>query len=603
MIDLVAKFDKNAQAIVTNLTERITRYFRSQSFLILKGRYDRLRDSNNMKYSSSRTNSFIGKFVVPLVKEISLQRRALIKRAYAGEPFASFEPTGNTPLENATNMQDVTNQNLRTINFRANVFSPSAKAVAQYGSDVMYLEWVARDKVGSKTVQDPETGEFVQQKDVILRRERNVQVRRIHLLNYFTDPAILRHWEADIQGHIERIAVWELEARVMTNPSFYIKETVEKVIRDSKRKGFRDTKFFEREMKETPGGAMIDIRKGYGIIPIQGNEDSDQRYYFEMIGDQIIAFKHNFHDQDIVPYYMPTIDPHEDYFWGNTDSEYVQQYENISNALINASVSSTLRSMQQLKLFRKGQTDIASIQEAIRTNGWVGIENTVPAGGLKDVIHEHQNNRQDQGGINYLLQEIKEGASRVSAKSDLQRNPNQGGIRNDTATAASIIANEGDILDSDYLESLSNGWRKGMRDMAIMLQQNLPERFNIRPGIRDEEREMGKEEIMGMFNVIVKTSLQKNRVLETTRKINALTQLINLINAAPQQLQGINIAKVTRDVIKDMDIGDVDETFPEQEQQQVPGAVPTAPAPGGPQQVEAPVQAAAGQPPGPTGGF
>ncbi len=227
--------------------------------------------------------------------------------------------------------------------------------------------------------------------------------------------------------------------------------------------------------------------------------------------------------------------------------------------------------MQQYKFCRKGQVDFAAIQEAARTNAWIGVEGTVPKGQLNDVIYEHQNNRQDTASIEYLNREVKEGSQRVTSRTDLQRGAQAGGPQNDTATAASLLANEADTMDADYLESYFNGYKKMGADMAVMLQQNLGEQFFIRPSAKEDQKLLGKEEIMGAVDVTIKTALEKSDVVESQRLINSIIQLTNLMNAAPQQLAGMRLGDITRDAIGKLRLDrDPEEILPRQEEQQLP---------------------------------
>ncbi len=167
---------------------------------------------------------------------------------------------------------------------------------------------------------------------------------------YFTNPVIPNHWDSDYQGHTEPTFVWELKRRVKENPDAYIKENVEMILKRAEKGGginmrrMRGLENIRGFTSTTDVFALntIDIEKVYAVIPIKDNEDSMDRYYIEMVGGVIIRFARNFHDKDIVPYSIPTLDPSEDYWWGNTQSEFSQQYENISNLLMNASASSIL---------------------------------------------------------------------------------------------------------------------------------------------------------------------------------------------------------------------------------------------------------------------
>ncbi len=137
MIDLVKQFDKHSGKISDYLMGRMHGYYKSTTYLRLKSRMERLKDSNNMRYSTSRTNNFIGKFVVPLVKEISLNQRAVIKKAARNDPFLTYEPEGSTSVQNAVNMQETVGQNLRSTKFKATTFNAGAKIASQYGSNIV----------------------------------------------------------------------------------------------------------------------------------------------------------------------------------------------------------------------------------------------------------------------------------------------------------------------------------------------------------------------------------------------------------------------------------------------------------------------------------
>jgi hypothetical protein len=152
---------------------------------------------------------------------------------------------------------------------------------------------------------------------------------------------------------------------------------------------------------------------------------------------------------------------------------------------------------------------------------------------------------------------------RNSTKTDFSRQATQGGPQNKTAFAASLIQGQADMLDADLLEQFSYALEALGETDIVLLQQFLSDYFRVRSNAKTAPREMTKPEILGMYDVTVKTSLQKNTVSEATRIQNAISQLINIAQVRPE-LQNMKIVDAVRDWIKSLDIGDPDIILPQE---------------------------------------
>src|SRR5690606_5933920 len=81
--------------------------------------------------------------------------------------------------------------------------------------------------------------------------------------------------------------------------------------------------------------AGVDKLRFWAKIHINGNEDNEQKYYVEIIGNKIIRFEENFLDEDIDPITVYTMRNRPEYWWGNSWGEDVMPQENFVKILMN----------------------------------------------------------------------------------------------------------------------------------------------------------------------------------------------------------------------------------------------------------------------------
>ena len=89
MIDLVEKFEQYQDKILQCVKKNASQYADSNCLKQLKNRYEKLRDSANMKIGHGQWKS---KLVFPLVKEQQTLRRAITLNAFRQDPLITLAP-------------------------------------------------------------------------------------------------------------------------------------------------------------------------------------------------------------------------------------------------------------------------------------------------------------------------------------------------------------------------------------------------------------------------------------------------------------------------------------------------------------------------------
>jgi len=411
---------------------------------------------------------------------------------------------------------------------------------------------------------------------------KNALNKHIHILNYFQNPLISDPDDSDFRGHIEDTKVSALVAASKMSPDNYIKDNLASIIKSAKNGGIEDRDYFrDGESDDGKDFDAIGVKKTiwYGTINIPQNEGSDITYYAEIVGDKIIRFQDNPHDEDLVPYSTFTYYKRQEYWWGNADSEFVMPHENFLNMIMNMKGDNALRALERFIFYAKGSLNVADINARHKNGGWIGVELGANER-LDHLLHEYQGQDTSLSSVDAIVREVKESIQKIGTKPDFLRSGTKGGLQNDTATAAMILDKQGNVLESAILERFGYGLKSVGRSNTIMLQQRLADAFAIRPDLREPERLLRKEDILGAYAYDIETSLDQNDESELLKYENFLTFLLNAQATQNPALTSVNLQPIVRTVIQKAAVGDIEKIYPEQIAQQMPGSVPSNMNPG-----------------------
>lgn len=583
-IDLIKDFSKHEKAILQYVRDRQESYFNSDTYKRLRYRYHTLRDAIDGKTSvganrNYNQNLWFSKLTFPLVRQAFLLRRSATKANFRNDPIITVEPNGATSFENAINMQDVLNQNLKSTRFRPIVFNELINTASTVGVAVTYSTWASDTKKYRKTAADPNLGYARQE---INKPKKNVKNHFLHPLNYFQNHNVNEPTDSDFQGHIQRWPLDQLIAEYRKDQSSYIKENLSKVIKEAIEGIVKNSNYYKAGQSgvQDPNSHSVDLSHWCGTLNIKGNEEDSQNYYIEWAGDHLVRLQDNPHDEDIRPYSIFRYDIRPDHWWGNIDIESQLPLEIYMNMIIGMKADNAIRNLEQFIFYDKGTLDIADINRRHKSGGWIGL-NLKTNQNLQNLLFPYQGRDVSGQDIQFITEEVKEISQRMSSAVDLQRQPSEGGLQNKTATAAMMIQEQGNQLEYDYFEQFSNGLVKMGEVNCVMLQQYLSDNFAIRPDIKEQQRVLEKSDILGSYSYNVSSSMTKNKVGEAMRLQNVITAMLNFTGTGNPVFQNIDMTKVVREWLKKMDLpGDIDEIYPEQSAMQAPGAVPSLQMPG-----------------------
>jgi hypothetical protein len=588
LLNIIENFGKLEKQITRYFKERKDLAIRSKCRKLLHERIERLNSSWDMQVSGFRKNNrrnqsqshFMGQLDYALVKEQMLVKRSIFTANFRGDPLYSLRGIGNTPDENAINMQDLLESNNEQTKFRPNVLIPGINQMIKTGTAVIYTEYCHNEEKAWRTISDPILGS--RRVHGVIKNTKNAVSYPIDVRNYLQNPNIVDEEDSDYRTHIERWKFSKLMQRIKSNPDLYIKENVEKVIKEVKQQhGFlKDKDYFDAQGRETHHDfdkiAINDVWRGQIQIHLEGNEDDATYYYFEMVGDWIIGLQDNPYDMNMNQYTIWLCESREDYYWGNTPPEYSVKNENTLNLLCGLGVENALESMKRYIFYNKN---------AINPSQWnrIGSNAKIPVDVNKDInlgniLYQYQPQETALPAIQNAYRLIMENNQRVITTPDLNRAPSQGGPSNKTAYAADIMASVGNTQDADILEVFSTRLVRTGEKHIVILAQFLGNwgPILIRPSQRQAIREVQKSQITGDYQCYIDTALQKTDQNELRKYQDLISWLANLTGAGVVQPE---FEPLVRQVLKMGKVVHSDRVLPEQDQlsqmnQMVPGVVP-----------------------------
>jgi hypothetical protein len=365
---LIANFERYEKTIYDYCRKRIDGYFDSTCYSILKNRMSRLDGSIDMK-SAKQKNQWNSKIQIPYGHEAYIMTRATLKRAFAAEPLASLQPIDNTDWENATNMQDVLNQNLKSTRFRDLAFQEIQKTAARYGSCPVLSYFEHRPQSFKRTVQ----GQFGLEQKIVSQVKQNVWNRAINPLNYFQNQAIAQPEESDFQGWVARWNVSKLIGLAESMPDNYIKANLSRAIAEAKAASQTNEHYHTAQQKDYHG-FYTDIEHLYIKLNFEGNEEDETLYYIEIAGDHIIRIQDNPNDYGITGISIFNIDKRHEYWWANTPVEKTLSAENYANIMLSMTADNMFNAAQNIVFYPKGKVDVAAINDRHKNGGFIPMD-------------------------------------------------------------------------------------------------------------------------------------------------------------------------------------------------------------------------------------
>lgn len=561
---------RHEKAIEKYINERISDYFGSKCYKILRNRKKRISDSVDMKFHNQASGSrmqqeWIARVSMPMVREAFLAQRAVMHANFTKEPLFSLEPEGETPYQNALDMQELLNVNLRVGKFEERVLTPLIKHVAEWGTAVAVQYWRESSKTEMRTTPNMVGGVLAgYQRKAVPRRTMGAHAKPINQLNYFQDPNKTTPWDSDYRGWIESWSVAEF-MREAADSDVYIKKNVQKVLKEAKENILRDRDYTADNSQDLAKHGL-DVRHWYGRLNIKGNEDDVTSFYAELIDDTVVRVHENANDGDMVPITCFSMDRRNEFWWGNSDNEAVIPYENYLNTALNMEAQQGLQQLQNFIFYDKSMgINPADINNRAQNGGFIPFDRK-QGQSTKDLFTQCQwlNNT---SFFRNTINETKEASQRMSTKADLTRNPMQGGPQNKTATAAAMVEESGDIAENYYLRQFSYGLQDNGEHMAYILQQRMPEAFKVRGSPKSDPRSLLLMNILGDFGYRVANSLTKNKQAQAQNLLNTMTFIQNMRGTGDPSWMRVNLPTLIRSWFSQIGLPvDMDQVYPEVEE-------------------------------------
>jgi hypothetical protein len=532
-----------------------------------------------------------------LVKEVMINKRALFTGNFRPDPLYTLTAIGNTPDENAVNMQDLLTTNNKQTKFRQKFLRPCLNGIVRNGASIAFTEYEEVAKYGFRTVSD----KFQVSKRIWtqLRQGDYARVSYIGVENY--DPE-----DSDFNYHLERWSLSDLEARQQKDKEerekiangqpgqpLYIRVNLEKVIKQVQKEQFvKDPDYIDKKGRDSQKDygmiKLSDVTRGRAQILLNGNSDDETYYYYEMIGDTIIRFQDNPYDYDMNQWDVITCEQRTEYFWGDSPGAYAIQNENSLNLLLGMSLENAIESMKRHRFYNKNAIDPQMMRD-LPFNADIPVNVGLDVN-LNNILWTYQ--PQDTAGseISQAYARILENNQRTTTTPDLNRAASTGGPSNKTATAANIMDSVGASEEGDLLEQISIGLESVGEKEVIVLGQYVANfgPVKVRPGDINSIKELHKQNIEGEFGTSVDTAYKRTHQGDRNEAMNNVSWLLNIeqaLNGLGTSL-GAKFQPLVRAAMKNQPAIDVDEVIPETEegqQPQMPGQPPQLGAPQQPQ--------------------
>lgn len=577
---LVDEFDEREKDIVTLTLDQKADYFGSDCRKILEKRMRTLDDSVDMKFNPGRArdrnvNDFKSRICMPLVREKFKMFTGVTFAAFRQDPFVSVLPDGDTPRYRSQIAQLVLDQNLRRTEFKMTTWREIVSYLGRYGTSVVPMRYRKTAYSGSyeKTQMTPFGIGVTQMQQG--GQKHNVWNWCVNPLNYFQNKAFAHPWLSDYQGYIERVPLSILIDEYYNNP-FVIKKNLAEVIKQAQGEATRDERFFQKGRVSDWYRVNVDVTYRWGKLYIEGHEGDERCYYMEIVGDKIIKFQTNPNDEDLVPISIYTADQRLEFWWGNTPIENSKPMENFLNMILGLRADQALQVVERT-LFYDGNAgiDFADLNNHKKNGGYVRYNGKLNMR-AQDIFYEYQPRDYSASSIEPIIREIKEADQRVSFDNDFARRSAEGGPQNETATAAQLMDQKGNVLKSELLESVAAGLIRTARGNLTIMQRMLPDYFKLSPP-NVPALDVYKEHLLGTYQYKLQTSLTKNEVSQRQNLLNFVTQMVNLRNADQQLAASMQVVPIVQELAKkyDLDI-DIDEMFPPQQPMMMtpPAAMP-----------------------------
>lgn len=579
MLDLIKEFGRYENTIVKYIDDRIRYYMDSNCKKQLDKRIKRLNSSWDMVVSgvkdTGNSQNFLAQMSYGLVKQQQLTRRAIFSNNFRSDPLFSMRGIGNTPQDNAINMQDILQSNNEQTHFRQKVLMPGNSGVAKVGAAVIFTEYCNNREYGWRTVADP----IFNSKRIYgpIKNTHNAVCYPINIQNYFQNPDVVDCDESDYRGHLERWKVSTIVNKIKADSGLYIKENVQDVFRTVLKQNNISEYYTDPSGKQNANDysaiTVNDVIRGQFQIHIDGNEDDSTYYYVEMVGNKIIRFQDNPYDMNMSQYTTICCERRDEYWWGNTPAEYSIGNENSLNLLLGIGLENAVESMKRYIFYNQNAISPAKFSQ-YASSGRIPVDVNKDIA-LNNLLFTYQTPDISGNATSDAYARILENDQRFSTSPDLNRPTSSGGPSNKTATAATIMSNKGDTQDADLLERLSYDWARVGEKETVILAQFLGNfsPIMIKPSQAETVKYVHKSNITGNMQIYMETSLQQNYQGELMRYQNIISWIQNLVNGGARVQP--NLIPLVRQVLKMGKFLKVDEVIPEEKEM-----VSTAPMPG-----------------------
>lgn len=569
LVNKVKSSEKYQRMVSNYLLSRDDTYMRSLCRKRLEKRYKWLKASLDGAYSPNNAegyvnNSWLPSLIFPMVREMYYMVRGMTMKNFRQDPLITLEPMYETPFDNSLNAQIALNTNFKRTQFRSKCFERVIDDVARVGLGVTFSGIVRTEKPVRKTVDGP----FGPSQQMIQGTGRtNVLNTRIHPLNYAQDPDVVDPDDSSWKRIIDSIPVSRLMAMVKQNPDMFIKKTVDYVIKTAKGEIWENTdKWKDDETnRDDLGKSGIDFKHFYSKLWILGNEDDDTDYIISMVEDKVVGIEENMYDDAICPIQTFRMRRRPEYYWGNTPSEDNLGHEKFMHILMNMTAQNAVQALERYVFYDKNAFSMEEMLNARSNMGFIPVEMKSNLQ-IQNMIYDYQPRDVSTSNIDWVAREVKESVQKSAFKPDFLRSGNKGGLANNTATAASILDETSNVLESDCMEVFGYDVCGLGKINTTLLQMFLGDFVKLPVNPKQTPVTIMKSQLLGDFDYNIVSSIHKNRVQEVIRLQNAITQILNYKGTADPTWANFNLVPIVKKWIKQLDVGDPDTLLPEQQQ-------------------------------------
>lgn len=559
-------FKKYVKTITNKINSYYEHYFGHKVYKNFKARCTLIDNAIDGKFANQ--SSYVADVAPMIIRKDKNETEAFIWKYFENDPIISLKSIGGTPQVNADYMQGTLQSNFVATYFREMCMLRLVDNLSRYGTCACFSQFDSNFMPGG-TIITPAGPDSPSPYNYQQNEGKKVVVNKsIHPLNVIQDP--MANFQSD-SSYIGFLDTWLVSDLIgLENNEMYNQENLKLAI-ESCKKGQKEQFWYGGQDSEVMDmtRAIIHPLRMWTTLNFDGNEMDTTIYYVEMVHNKVIRCHPAGISQDLIPLQAGTYYPRPDMWMGNANLEFKMAFQNLKNWILNATIESTMKQMDRMILTRRGQLNIADINNRHAMSGIVYTDSTEPLDRLMYPVQFQNTARND---VEWLNRETNQMIQELSPVVNMQNKYNDGGMNNSTLGAAQMQAGIGEVLFSFVMRNVSFFISRIGRVNTDLLQKNLPDLVPYRENERKDQTMLRKTSILGEFAYQTNSTYYTNEKGERVDTANMINMVLNWLATGNPAFNGFNMPEMVNDWVRAWKGSgtDIEKYYTNQPQQAIP---------------------------------